>query len=102
MEPPLSVTMIEAKCPPPSSPTAAQVDVAALELGAHETALTFANGEKEALVFHWGVVAPAGGAWSSIPSRPVKPSTVTAESAATVMPRTVRTITSFPPRRARQ
>ncbi len=59
--PPLLVTMIDA-APAPLSPTATHVVELADALGAHDTARTFARGEKDAVVCHCGVVAPAGAA----------------------------------------
>ena len=43
VEPPSFVTMMEATLPP-SSPTATQVAESGVEVGAHETARTLANG----------------------------------------------------------
>jgi len=97
VEPPSSVTMMEAECPP-SSPTATHVaELADGGFGAHETARTFTSGAKLAVVCQWGVVAPAGKEGMRLPSTPVRARAVTVESAMTVSPRTVRTATSSTP-----
>ncbi len=97
VEPPSSVTMMEAECPP-SSPTATHVaELADGGFGAHETARTFTSGVKLAVVCQWGVVAPAGKEGMRLPSTPVRARAVTVESAMTVSPRTVRTATSSTP-----
>jgi hypothetical protein len=78
------------------SPTATQVVVLAVALGAQETALTLASGVYPAVVCQVGVTAAAAcdvGTW--LPRNPMR-ATVTADvSAVTVTPRIPRTATSL-------
>jgi hypothetical protein len=91
-EPPSSVTMIEASCPP-SVPTATHVAELAVALGAHETALTLVKGVKLAVVSQLGATAPAGAdGW--FPRRPMMATVNTVEIAVTAIRRTVRNVAS--------
>ena len=90
LDPSLFVTMTEATCPP-SSPTATQV----VEMGAHETALTFASGLKLAVVCHVGVTPEAGSGESWLPRRTMGTSVIAVATTKTVIPRTVRTVSSL-------
>jgi hypothetical protein len=93
VEPPLLVTMMEAKFPP-SSPTATQVADAAEELDAQATARTFTSGVYVAAVCHCGVDADADVVGAALPRNPTRAIVVSAESAAIAIPLTVRTATS--------
>jgi hypothetical protein len=93
--PPFWVTMMEATLPP-SSPTATQVVVLVVVLGAQETALTLASGVYPAVCCQVGVTAAAAGnvgTW--LPRRPMRATVTTQESAATGTPRIPRTATSL-------
>jgi len=90
LDPSLFVTMTEATCPP-SSPTATQV----VEIGAQETALTFASGRKLAVVCHVGVTPEAGNGESWLPTRTTRTRVIAVATTKTVMYLTVRTTTSL-------
>jgi hypothetical protein len=94
--PPFWVTMMEATLAP-LSPTATQVVVLAIVLGAQETALTLASGVYPAVVCHVGVTAAAAavdiGTW--LPRTPMRATAIMEESAVTVTPRIPRTATSL-------
>jgi hypothetical protein len=94
--PPFWVTMTEATLSP-LSPTATQVVVLAVVLGAQETALTLASGVYPAVVCHVGVTAaaPAGKVGTWLPRSPMKAKATTEDSAMTVTPRIPRTATSL-------
>ena len=90
LDPSLFVTMTEATCPP-SSPTATQV----VEIGAHETALTFASGLKLAVVCHVGVTPEAGNGDIWIPRHMTRTSVIANPTTKPVTRRTARTASSL-------
>jgi hypothetical protein len=93
--PSLAVTMMEATWPP-SSPTATQVAVLAVALGAHETALTLARGGDVAVICQVALdVAEAAGSGAAASMTTAKDETTIIVNAATVIPRNVRTSTSL-------
>jgi hypothetical protein len=84
--PPFWVTMIEATLPP-LSPTATQVVVLAVALGAQETELTLAGGVYPAVVCQVAVTAAAAGnvgTW--LPRSPTRATVATEENAVTLTP----------------